>query len=76
MVAYNNEQIKSDMTVRLATSPKWLHTSKSSGNLASGKSETIQLTLKAGEIMAGKYEAKIEVGSNTLLSQVLKYPYF
>jgi subtilisin family serine protease len=64
LVAYNNEQIKSDMTVRLATSPKWLHTSKNSGNLASGKSETIQLTLKAGEIMAGKYEAKIEVTSN------------
>ena len=28
LVAYNNEQIKSDMTVRLATSPKWLHTPK------------------------------------------------
>ena len=74
LVAYNNQQIQPDMTIRVATSPKWLHTSKNSGNLASGQSETIQLTLKAGEIMAGKYEAKVEVSSNDPINPSLEIP--
>ena len=32
LVAYNNEQITSGTTVRIATSPKWLHTSKVAGS--------------------------------------------
>ena len=51
LVAYNNEQITSGTTVRMATSPKWLHTSKVAGSLEAGNSEEVKLTLKAGKIL-------------------------
>jgi hypothetical protein len=64
LVAYNNEQITSGTTVRISTSPKWLHTSKVAGSLEAGNSEEVKLTLKAGKILAGKYGAEIEIQSN------------
>ncbi|MBT6852377.1 MAG: tandem-95 repeat protein, partial [Opitutae bacterium] len=64
LVAYNNAQIQSNMSVRISTSPKWLHTSKIAGSLEGGKSESVQLTLKSGGIAAGKYEAQMEITSN------------
>ena len=33
LVAYNNQQIQSNSTIRISTSPKWLHTSKLQGSL-------------------------------------------
>ena len=64
LVAYNNDQIKSGMSVRISTAPKWLHISKSSGTVEAGASENLDVVLKAGMIDFGKYEASLELTSN------------
>ena len=64
LVGYNNEQIQPNSTIRIATSPKWLHTSKIAGSLEAGQMEDLILTLKAGAILAGQYVGSIEVSSN------------
>ena len=64
LVAYNNDQIKSGMSVRISTAPKWLHISKSSGTVEAGASENLDVVLKAGMIDFGKYEATLELTSN------------
>ena len=74
LVAYNNQQIKSDSTVRISTSPKWLHTSKSQGTIESGQSESVNLTLKAGSIRAGSYEAQLELSSNDPDKKIVTIP--
>ena len=74
LVAYNNKQIKPKSTVRISTSPKWLHTTKLEGSLQSGESENIEITLKAGSIMAGSYEAKLEISSNDPDQKIKYYP--
>jgi len=74
LVAYNNQQIKSDSTVRISTSPKWLHTSKSQGTIESGQAESVNLTLKAGSIRAGSYEAQLELSSNDPDKKIVTIP--
>ena len=64
LVGYNNEQIQPNSTIRIATSPKWLHTSKIAGSLEAGQMEDLILTLKAGTILTGQYVGSIEVSSN------------
>jgi subtilisin family serine protease len=64
LVAYNNQQIQSNSTIRISTSPKWLHTSKLQGSLEAGQSETVNVTVKSGSIMAGSYEAELQLTSN------------
>ena len=64
LLAYNNKQVKSHSTIRVSTSPKWLHSAITSGELAAGKSTRVPLVIKSGKILAGKYDAVIEVNSN------------
>ena len=64
LVSYNSAQIESGMTVRVSTSPKWLHVADASGSLGAGESQVVELKIKAGEIHQGIYEAMIEVASN------------
>jgi len=64
LVAYNNQQIVSNSTIRLSTAPKWLHISKLQGEIESGQKESLDLTLKAGSIRAGSYQAEIEISTN------------
>ena len=64
LVGYNNEQVKPNSTIRIAISPKWLHTSMVAGSLEAGQTDNLSITLKAGTILAGKYEGLIEVSSN------------
>ena len=42
LVEYNNNQIESEMSVRVSTAPKWLHISKSSGAIDAGQSESVE----------------------------------
>ena len=74
LVAYNNNQIQADSTVRISTSPKWLHTSKLEGQINSGESENVEITLKAGAIAAGTYEAILELSSNDPDQQTITIP--
>jgi subtilisin family serine protease len=74
LVAYNNEQIQSEMTVRVSTSPKWLHVSQSSGTLSAGQSQTIDLILKAGKIQHGTYESEMELSTNDPDNLKVKVP--
>jgi|GEM_PF-445211 len=64
LVGYNNDQIESEMSVRVSTSPKWLHISKSSGAIDAGQSETLEIRLKAGMILTGNYESILNLTSN------------
>jgi len=64
LVAYNNQQVKADSTIRISTSPKWLHVATTSGTVAGGKTLNIPVTLKSGSILAGNYKATIEISGN------------
>jgi subtilisin family serine protease len=64
LVAYNNKQIRTESTIRLSTSPKWLFAEKTSGIVAGGENLTIPIVLKSGSILAGAYEAIIEIKGN------------
>ena len=64
LVGYNNKQIESEMSVLVSTAPKWLHISKSSGAIDAGQSESLEIRLKAGMILTGKYESIINLTSN------------
>ncbi len=64
LVGYNNNQIESEMSVRVSTAPKWLHISKSSGSIDAGQSESLEIGLKAGMILTGNYESILNLTSN------------
>jgi subtilisin family serine protease len=64
LVGYNNDQIESEMSVRVSTAPKWLHISKSSGAIDAGQSESLEIRLKAGMILTGNYESILNLTSN------------
>lgn len=64
LVAYNNQQVKPDSTIRISTSPKWLHVKTTSGIIEGGKSLNVPVTLKSGSILAGNYKASIEISGN------------
>ena len=74
LVAYNNQQIQSNSTIRISTSPKWLHTSKLQGSLERGQSETVNITVKAGSISAGSYEAELQISSNDPEQKLITIP--
>ena len=64
LVAYNNKQVKADSTIRISTSPKWLHAARTAGTIAGGKYLNVPVTFKSGGILAGTYEATIEINGN------------
>jgi subtilisin family serine protease len=64
LIAYNNDQITSGMSVRVSTAPKWLHISKSGGTVKAGQSENVEISLKSGMIQNGSYKSVLELTSN------------
>ena len=74
LVAYNNQQNQPNSTIRISTSPKWLHTSKLQGSLEGGQSETVNITVKAGSISAGSYEAELQISSNDPEQKLITIP--
>ena len=74
LVAYNNKQIKSDSTIRISTSPRWLSASINKGVLQSGKSTIAPITVKSGEMPAGKYIASLTVSGNDPLNPMVDIP--
>tara|TARA_B100001057_G_scaffold220615_1_gene220994 strand:- start:2917 stop:12516 length:9600 start_codon:yes stop_codon:yes gene_type:complete len=64
LVAYNNKQVKADSTIRISTSPKWLHVATTSGTIAGGKHLDIPVTFKSGSILAGTYKAILGINGN------------
>ena len=54
LVAYNNKQVKADSTIRISTSPKWLHVARTAGTIAGGKYLNVPVTFKSGGILGGK----------------------
>ena len=66
LVAYNNKQVKANSTVRISTSPKWLPRAfaTTSGTIAGGKYLNAPVTFKSGLILAGTYEATLEIKGN------------
>jgi subtilisin family serine protease len=74
LVAYNNNQINSDLTIRLSTSPRWLTASLSNGVVDAGKSMIAPLTVKSGEMPAGKYMATLMVSGNDPLNPMVEIP--
>ena len=63
LVAYNNQQIQSNSTIRISTSPNG-YTHPSYKAAEAGQSETVNVTVKSGSIMAGSYEAELQLTSN------------
>ena len=64
LIGYNNQQLQSNSTIRVSTAPKWLHISKLQGTIEGGQSEILDLTVKAGSIRAGSYQAELEITTN------------
>ena len=64
LVAYNNKQVQANSTIRISTSPKWLHVARTAGTIAGGKYLNVPVTFKSGGILAGSYEATIEINGN------------
>ena len=64
LVAYNNKQVKADSTIRISTSPKWLHVATTSGTIAGGKYLNVPVTFKSGGILAGTYKAILGINGN------------
>jgi subtilisin family serine protease len=64
LVAYNNKQVKADSTIRISTSPKWLHVATTSGSIAGGKHLDIPVSFKSGSILAGTYKAILGINGN------------
>ncbi|MDG0964229.1 MAG: S8 family serine peptidase, partial [Opitutales bacterium] len=74
LVAYNNKQINSDSTIRISTSPRWLSASINKGVLESGKSTIAPISVKSGEMPAGKYIATLTVSGNDPLNPMIEIP--
>jgi subtilisin family serine protease/alpha-tubulin suppressor-like RCC1 family protein/uncharacterized membrane protein len=64
LIAYNNQQVKADSTIRISTSPKWLHVATTSGTIGGGKYLNVPVTFKSGGILAGTYKAILGINGN------------
>jgi subtilisin family serine protease len=74
LVAYNNKQLTGNSTVRVSTSPKWLHASITSGVVPANQSIQVPLVLTTGNMQAGKYEATISISGDDPENPLAKIP--
>ena len=74
LVAYNNQQIQPNSTIRVSTSPKWLHSTITNGKVAAGNSAQVEVLFKSSSIHAGNYDAVIEVTSNSPDTPSIRIP--
>ena len=74
LVAYNNQQIQQNSTIRVSTSPKWLHAPITTGKVPAGSSAQVEVLFKSSSILAGNYNAVIEVTSNSPDTPSIRIP--